>query len=76
MHVSGAHFNPAITVMVWLSGGMGFGVVICYVFSQSVGAIAGAALAKWVNFSIHFYPIIKKRNGINLRKNGNFSNLF
>lgn len=46
--VSGAHFNPAVTLvealenrMSWLCGGM-------YIVAQTVGALAGVAAAHWM----------------------------
>ena len=38
--ISGAHFNPAVTVAVWLSGRMALPRVGLYVAAQLVGAVA------------------------------------
>lgn len=44
-HISGAHFNPAVTLGVWLSGRFPARDVAPYILAQLVGAaIAGAAL--------------------------------
>jgi glycerol uptake facilitator-like aquaporin len=43
--VSGAHFNPAVTVAEAASGDLGAGDAACYVAAQVLGAIAGVALA-------------------------------
>jgi len=46
--VSGAHFNPAVTLVMVLradlSGGQGMG----YVFAQVVGAVMGSVFAHWL----------------------------
>uniref|UniRef100_A0A7S1WI89 TerD domain-containing protein n=1 Tax=Alexandrium catenella TaxID=2925 RepID=A0A7S1WI89_ALECA len=43
--VSGAHFNPAISLAVWLSGkgGMRIGEVLCYMLFQILGGILGTS---------------------------------
>lgn len=41
-HVSGAHFNPAVTLAVWLRGRMEMAEALTYMAVQLVGAIAGA----------------------------------
>src|SRR3954453_16622158 len=46
-HISGAHYNPAVTLAVWLRGRCPTKDVIPYVLTQLVAAIAGAALAKY-----------------------------
>jgi aquaporin Z len=43
-HISGAHFNPAITVGVWASGRFPTKNVIPYIATQVLGAIAAAAV--------------------------------
>ena len=43
-HVSGAHFNPAVSVGMAAAGRMSWGNVPGYVISQVVGGIAGAAI--------------------------------
>ncbi|MBI4507864.1 MAG: aquaporin [Chloroflexi bacterium] len=43
--ISGGHFNPAVTVGVWVAGKMSAGVGVAYIVAQLVGAaIAGLAL--------------------------------
>ena len=42
--VSGAHFNPAVTVGVLAAGAMGAGEAIGYIVSQLIGGVAGALL--------------------------------
>lgn len=43
-HVSGAHFNPAVTLGVWLRGRAPAGDVAPYVLAQMLGAVAAAAI--------------------------------
>lgn len=43
-HISGAHFNPAITVGAWVAGRIGGGDVLPYVIVQVLGGIAAASL--------------------------------
>jgi aquaporin Z len=43
-HISGGHFNPAVTVGLWTSGRFRTAEVIPYILAQVVGAIGGAAV--------------------------------
>ncbi|MCX7595576.1 MAG: aquaporin [Fischerella sp.] len=43
-HLSGAHFNPAVTLAFWTSGIFPRRQVLPYILAQSVGAIAASAL--------------------------------
>jgi aquaporin Z len=43
-HISGAHFNPAITVAFWTSGRISGSLVPGYILSQVAGAIAAAGV--------------------------------
>jgi MIP family channel proteins len=43
-HISGAHFNPAVTLAFWVSGFFSKKHVIAYILAQSLGAIAASAL--------------------------------
>lgn len=43
-HLSGAHFNPAVTLAFWSSGFFSKGRVIPYILAQILGAIAASAL--------------------------------
>ena len=44
-HVSGGHYNPAVTLAVWLRGRCAIGEVPMYMISQVLGAIAASYLA-------------------------------
>src|SRR5579872_1265252 len=43
-HISGGHFNPAVTVGLWAAGRCTVGDGILYIIAQVVGAIAAAAV--------------------------------
>src|SRR3979490_342882 len=43
-HISGGHFNPAVTVGLWTSGRCKTAEVAPYIRAQVVGAIAAAAV--------------------------------
>lgn len=43
-HISGGHFNPAVTIGLWAAGRCRTGVVLPYLAAQVAGAIAGAAV--------------------------------
>lgn len=47
-HISGAHFNPAVTLAVWIRGKCPTSDVLPYVLAQ----LAAAALAAWL---MHFF---------------------
>jgi glycerol uptake facilitator protein len=50
---SGAHLNPAVTLGVWINGGIDFGEAIQYWIGEFVGAAIGAVLvllAYWQHF--------------------------
>jgi aquaporin Z len=46
-HISGAHYNPAVTLAVWLRGRCPKTDVIPYIIAQLIGAAVGAVLAKY-----------------------------
>lgn len=43
-HISGGHFNPAVTIGLWAGGRFKAGDVVPYVVVQVIGAIAAAAV--------------------------------
>lgn len=43
-HISGAHFNPAVTIGLWAGGRFPAGEILPYVFSQVLGAIVAAGV--------------------------------
>jgi len=46
-HVSGGHFNPAVSIGLWVGGRFGFGHLIPYIIFQVLGAIAAAFVLFW-----------------------------
>ncbi len=47
-HISGSHFNPAVTVAVWLRGKCDTKDVIPYILCQVVGAVLAALVVSWM----------------------------
>jgi len=45
-HISGGHFNPAVTLAVFIRGGIDYLSALSYAVSQLVGAFLGAAIQK------------------------------
>src|SRR6187401_2571237 len=43
-HISGGHFNPAVTVGLWAGGQFKASAVVPYIIAQVVGAIVAAAV--------------------------------
>jgi MIP family channel proteins len=46
-HISGGHFNPAVTASVWVAGKIETMRAGVYILAQLVGAAAGAGLLRW-----------------------------
>lgn len=47
-HISGAHYNPAVSLAAWMRGALGMGDLIPYMVAQ----IAGAAIAAVLGMSV------------------------
>src|SRR3979409_1405789 len=47
-HVSGGHFNPAVTIGLWAGNRGSNAALIPYVVAQMIGAIAAAAALYWI----------------------------
>src|SRR3546814_17672398 len=56
-HVSGGHFNPAVTLGLWSAGRFGPARVIPYWIAQVAGAILAAAV---------LYPVASGKTGFDL----------
>jgi aquaporin Z len=46
--ISGAHFNPAVTSAFWLSGRFPLSLVLPYIVSQVLGALAASGVLHWL----------------------------
>ena len=56
-HVSGAHYNPAVTIAVWLRGALPGREVLPYIGAQLVGAFVAAFMVyKFIGFPMHVAP--------------------
>ncbi|XP_074519277.1 aquaporin-8a.1 [Halichoeres trimaculatus] len=44
--ISGGHFNPAVSLMAYLCGGMELHLLLPYIMAQMLGGMAGAGLTK------------------------------
>src|SRR6516164_157193 len=47
-HISGGHFNPAVTIGLWAGKRCSAGDVIPYIVAQVIGAIVAAAVLYWI----------------------------
>ena len=47
-HISGAHYNPAVTLAVLIRGRIGLNEALIYMGSQIVGAIVSVFIARWL----------------------------
>lgn len=55
-HVSGAHYNPAVTLAVWLRGRCATADVAPYIAAQVAGAVAAAAVVKFLRPDVAIEP--------------------
>ncbi|HEX5993165.1 MAG TPA: MIP/aquaporin family protein, partial [Thermomicrobiales bacterium] len=63
-HVSGGHFNPAVTISMLATGEIGITRAITYVVAQVVGATAGAGVLTLVFPALG--PLGRNNEGVNL----------
>lgn len=54
--ISGAHFNPAVTLADAMEHGIPWREVPAYIFAQCAGGLAGAITAHWM-FSLRWYSL-------------------
>lgn len=66
-HISGGHFNPAVTIGLWAGGRFSACHVIPYIVAQVIGGIAGAAV---------LYLIASGKSGFDATLSGFASNGF
>ena len=63
-HVSGGHFNPAVTISIWATGGIGLTRAVSYIVAQVLGATAGAGVLTLVFPALG--PMGRNNPGVNL----------
>ena len=56
-HISGGHFNPAVTLGVWLRGRCDAKDVVPYMVSQVIGALLAAVLVKYLRVGVSVVPM-------------------
>lgn len=56
-HVSGGHFNPAVTVAAWATRRMGSGAAVAYVLAQLAGGALGALALRWLTPGQFWEPV-------------------
>ena len=56
-HISGAHYNPAVTVSIYLRGACKKDEVLPYIASQVIGAISAALIVENLLFPDAFSPV-------------------
>lgn len=66
-HISGGHFNPAVTMGLWAGGRISFSDVIPYIIAQVIGGIAAAGI---------LYLIASGKAGFEVTTSGFASNGF
>jgi len=47
-HISGAHYNPAVSIAAWMSGKLARAELLPYFGAQLAGAIAAGAISAWI----------------------------
>jgi len=59
-HISGAHYNPAVTLGIWMRGRVNTADVLPYIVSQLIAAAVAAAAVKFLRTGIVVAPIAPK----------------
>lgn len=60
-HISGGHFNPAVSFAMLLEGEISFKDFLFYVLSQLLGAVVGAAVLYWIaawSFGLNAFAVV------------------
>jgi len=58
-HISGGHFNPAVTLTMWLRKSSAHTYALGYVAAQLVGAVGAGAFTKFLHGRIQPLPLIE-----------------
>ncbi|MGH8616667.1 MAG: aquaporin [Burkholderiales bacterium] len=61
--VSGAHFNPVVTLIAWRKGVLKGATAAAYLLAQTLGALAGVAIAHLMFGLAVFAPSVTVRSG-------------
>ncbi len=56
-HISGAHYNPAVTLAIWMRGKIETKYVAGYVISQIVGAVLAALAVEYLKAGVQVVPM-------------------
>lgn len=64
--VSGAHFNPIVTFVLWLKKDIGLGEASVFVISQVLGGVAGAVLANLMFTDVAIAFSANQRDGFGI----------
>jgi aquaporin Z len=75
-HISGGHFNPAVSVGLWAAGRFETGKLVPYIVAQVAGAIAGAAVLYVIASGATGFDAVKggfATNGFDARSPGGYS---
>lgn len=64
--VSGAHFNPIVTFVLWLKKDIGLGEASVFVISQVLGGVAGAVLANLMFTDVAIAFSDNQRDGLGI----------
>ncbi len=56
-HISGGHYNPAVTLGVWLRGRCDTVDVLPYMICQLIGAVAAGAIVKYLRTGVAISPM-------------------
>jgi len=75
-HVSGGHFNPAVTVGLWMGGRFPASGVAPYIVAQVVGAIAASFVLYWIASGAAGWELAPGKlasNGVGEHSPGNYA---
>lgn len=59
-HISGAHYNPAVTLGVLIRGKVSAADVVPYMVAQILGAVAAATMVKFLRAGVDVTPMVPK----------------